>query len=521
MEKTDLNHTNNVYAKNIKGSIVHVTEVESGRKGYYCLGCNREMQAVKPKVANRIAYFRHDPKFVDKGKPCAYSDETYRHKLAKEILIREKRIKLPNLYKYPPKGTEGSAMILNEARFLDAATAIPEIFFYEDENGEIKHSKGPPSGNHFLLIKPDITFFDEEGMPILLIEVVATHKVPPEKRRKIRFLGIDTIQVRIPRASPSEIEQLFKRTSHTKWIYSHEEANTEYVRVSPVDSNTVLEFDEQQRDLFEENFNCRAAEIRNLIRAIGKCLESQPYRNFAEYLGSEISRVEENTERHQDEWNSIENRIRTEIYKQHGARRKGIDERRKRLKAKDRNLEERYLRKRIELETAIGSVGDELERAATKDIRFEIRAIESEIQRIENDIKEAEEEIESIERKGGTIPERFAKKEREIGEGIEFAEERERREIDKIESEQRELSAAFETDREGLGQRFGNLRERTIEAITNRDVEGATRLSGNIARTIRGWRDVIYSCESQPDLRRIKEAQSALGDGSYKSWIDI
>lgn len=39
----------NEYAKNIKDEVVYIGDAISGRKGYWCLGCNEEMDAVKKK----------------------------------------------------------------------------------------------------------------------------------------------------------------------------------------------------------------------------------------------------------------------------------------------------------------------------------------------------------------------------------------------------------------------------------------------------------------------------------------
>lgn len=94
----DYNEENNVYANNVKGKVIHISEACSGRKGYFCLGCERELQAIISKIENRISYVRHDLKAVKNQKKCTYSDETYRHKLAKEILQRIKKIKVPVVY---------------------------------------------------------------------------------------------------------------------------------------------------------------------------------------------------------------------------------------------------------------------------------------------------------------------------------------------------------------------------------------------------------------------------------------
>ena len=77
-----------------------ISDVKSGKHGYRCLQCGGELVAKKHK--DRLDHFAHDPKDVSRLGKCTYSDETYRHKIAKEILQRIKQIKVPALYKLPP-----------------------------------------------------------------------------------------------------------------------------------------------------------------------------------------------------------------------------------------------------------------------------------------------------------------------------------------------------------------------------------------------------------------------------------
>ena len=96
----DYPHDNNVYAHDLQNRVKHISEVASGKKGYHCMGCTREMQAKKgEKYAH---HFAHDPKDVENKGKCSFSDETYRHQLAKDALQYIKQIKVPALYKYPP-----------------------------------------------------------------------------------------------------------------------------------------------------------------------------------------------------------------------------------------------------------------------------------------------------------------------------------------------------------------------------------------------------------------------------------
>ncbi len=76
------------YARSVKlAKDIHISEApERGRKGYLCIGCGREMQAVFPNTQNHRKYFRHDAKFIKPGQQCTFKDEEYRRKLAIETL---------------------------------------------------------------------------------------------------------------------------------------------------------------------------------------------------------------------------------------------------------------------------------------------------------------------------------------------------------------------------------------------------------------------------------------------------
>lgn len=50
----------NSYAFNVKGDDVFAPDAESGRKGHFYIGCNREIQAVRSKKGAFFPYFRHD-----------------------------------------------------------------------------------------------------------------------------------------------------------------------------------------------------------------------------------------------------------------------------------------------------------------------------------------------------------------------------------------------------------------------------------------------------------------------------
>ena len=243
MRQEDTTHIQNTWAKDVTGKPVHIAKAPSGRKGYFCLGCSKDMEAVQFKDPRHASYFRHQPRDLAIGETkCTYSDETHRHKVAKEILQRIKRIKVPTIHKYPPKGHEGEPMVLKKSSWVEAETVRNEIYFFENEAGAVQWSKKLPIGA-YELVKPDVTFFDKEDKPILLIELEATHRVTEEKKARLRNLGIDAVEVILPTGPFEEIEEAFKHTSKTKWLYNGEEQRTRYVQPSIRDTEDVPPLD--------------------------------------------------------------------------------------------------------------------------------------------------------------------------------------------------------------------------------------------------------------------------------------
>lgn len=180
------------------GQEVEIIDAESGR-GYTCIGCGKEMQAVRFSDPNHLSYFRHHPDGVKKGRECTWSDETYRHKIAKEILVRLRKIKVPAVKKFPASG-DGQAMIIRKRRYVSAHHVDSEVYFFHDKQGILQHQKHVPTSELCdNIVKPDVVFFDKAMNPVLFIELVATHKVNEDKRIKLKALEIDTIQVSVPK----------------------------------------------------------------------------------------------------------------------------------------------------------------------------------------------------------------------------------------------------------------------------------------------------------------------------------
>jgi hypothetical protein len=509
----------NEYSKNIKGEIKFILDVESGRKGYWCLGCNEEMQAVRFKIEHHKSYFRHDPKDVKIERKCTFSNQNFRHRLAMDILARTKRIKVPNLYKFSPDGR--SKILIQESRFVEAHSVRAELTFYENDDGIVMWGKKPQIDEKYLLVRPDITFLDVHGKPILLIEIVVTHKIDDEKRVKLKRLGIDTIQITIPRDSEENIAKSLEITQHTKWVYSHVEQHTNYLQLSQRDGEGISPSDAIEMGFFRETFACRESQIKNLIRSITRCLESQQYRRTEQQFKLELSRVEGNTSRdfarlerlRAEHRGRVEARYATEIAAiAENERQFDVDfgATEAEVARKGRELEDRYLTEKGSIENRraeLEELGEEFGNVEGKQ-----RALDAESKAIGEKIRTIDERIEAAIRDRGNIPVKFEglhnneqSRFEDLAAGIRKTEESIPNNI--IEGK-RALESKFEADR-----------ERAIETIKNRDSRGDSELSQGIKRIFAARGIILNYHERENTYKRNRTAYDRFMDGTYKSWF--
>jgi hypothetical protein len=534
-------HSDNVYARDVNDDPVFIGDVESGRRGYFCLGCGREMQAVKSQKIR--SYFRHHVEPGSNSGKCTYSDETYRHKLAKEFLQMQKKVKVPAVYKYPPRSQEGIPNLLAEASFIEAHTVGIERTFFENENGEIMLGSSQDAEGKFLLIRPDVTFFGKDGSPILFIELVVTHKLTDNKIIKIKRLGINTIQIAIPKDSPKSISEALNHTNHTKWIYNREQEDARYVPIPVSNSAGVQPIDEVQRKFFEESFKCRAAQIGNFVRTITRCLESEYYREIERGLRSEISRVKSNTSENQDKWTGICQRRREELTRNYSERRTSVEsdtrtvkEEESKFRRKSEDLERRYFekadkleRKREELEKEESawreSTRDNPEERITREIDEEGTVIDG-FREIKTDL---EAKIGSFESTKNEIKSGFKKIEKESVRCFERDRGAEMAEIQRMEGNIGSADEKFGIENRKLSERFGKegtaieykLEERNKRVI--RDIkEGKTEGHGKFTKQVEDFANAMALLNNLStkyvDRERTKYALKTIRSGTYKNW---
>lgn len=528
-----LNEQDNDWAKNLEGNPIHISQAESGAKGYYCMGCDKQMQAVKRKIAHYQSYFRHHVKDADTSKKeCVNSSREYREKLAYFYFMRAKKITVPSVYKYPPKGVEGLPYLIEEKQTIYAHRVDKEVTFFEDENGIIHSGKNTKVDERYLSIRPDAVFYDVNDKPILFIEFIVTHKPDVDKLNKLQRLGINTVQIIVPKLNEVELEKEISKASKVKWTYNENESNTEYIPVSEGNREGVPSIDEEQRKLFEESFACRSAQVKNLIHSIRRCVESERYRRIEDHFRQEISRIEKATKRERTRLADIQAGIEREIHSELEQRREELDNTKQEFQEYTSSLEERYTRKRreiIEKQFTINRDIDFREGAGrTEDgIRddFDGRKKELELERIhieteERRIADQETEIDVTIRQESEFETTFGEFENAEREDFERNKEEARFNFEKTRdgleskiSRYREIKTEVE---DGIRSEFEREYQQITERIYNRDIQGRDELSERINSIleIRGLFDSFSR-----DKKGIEEYRSgieAIKNGTWK-----
>lgn len=535
----------NIYAEDIEGKPIHIDQAQSGRKGYYCIGCKKQMEARKSNL--RASYFAHVPINVETQteRECTYSDETYRHKLAKEILQRIKKIKVPNLYKYPPTGVIGKANELAGSRYIETAKVKNEIQFYENEEGVIQYGRNikfKGGEKKYLLIQPDVTFFDADNVPILFIEIVATHKVDSDKLLKLKRLGIDTVQVSVPKSSPEEIENTFYKTSRTEWLFNYEKETTPYILIPKGSNQGISPNNEFQRKLSykSESYECKKAQINNLIRTIKKCLGSESYKSIERGINSELFRIKENTKEHQRRLEELRKNSRDRAIQKTKQERERIEieasnfeTRQTSFRQKTNHLGGRYQQKRIKLINEEEKLAKELANARETfraSCEEEINRIKEQIEHIEGTPVSFRNEIERLGIEERTVTENIANQIERIGveqdainrrrKGLGSAYKQVEDEIrNGFREKEKDFESRISNSRGQLEKRTEGHRERISKATENRDSEGDHPINQRIKGLLRRRGILLYIRDGKKDLRKFRTIKRILDSGEFKKWI--
>ncbi|WP_336067399.1 hypothetical protein [Mesoflavibacter sp. CH_XMU1404-2] len=496
---------------------IHISEAKSGLNGYYCLGCKKEMQAVKGQI--REHYFRHHAKDVDKNNTeCVVANRKYRELIARDILQRLRQLKVPAIYKYPPKNSDGAPNLLEQSKTIQAFSVKSELTFYEDEECNVRYGQNPNIEERHLLIRPDISFFNEKQEPILLVEFVVTHKIDNEKRAKLKRLGLNTVQIIIPKKNEEEIEKALKSSTKVKWVYNEVEANTNYIYTSKSSSSGVWEIDDEQSRIFEESYKCRANQISNLIRSVKRIMDSQSYKRAEHHFESEISRVERATKTERQELERLEREFESQVREEFEQRLHDFKSDESNFQRNRKDLEERYLKEKSRLESAIKIEsekfkGEDFYRDAEAELRGRIEHRRNEIdrdsRRIGYDASRVSDDIKQL-------PIQFEESRVQLQKAFESKDGEIRREQRDIESEIENFGDFEKEEIRELQLKHDKIKEAIIERINNKDGEGDEELSKGITSVLEIRRISDSFEERQAAYKRYKAYLEFARGGTWK-----
>lgn len=174
------------------GELIHISKAEKGLQcGASCPLCGNPLQANKGTSGKVSNYFKHK----NNTSECIGSIESILHIVAKEIIKKEQKIKIPALL----EGTK----IIQLPKIIDLHEVILE--------------------NKIDDIIPDIVCKSDEGE--ILIEIKVTHGIDEIKRNKIIKLGINTIEIELKKDSIYSSDEYLKDSiinnpNDKKWIYN-------------------------------------------------------------------------------------------------------------------------------------------------------------------------------------------------------------------------------------------------------------------------------------------------------------
>lgn len=414
-----------LYARNNRSEVIFIGDVLPKDKGlgpgYYCLGCHKTMQAVLPKT-KVSKYFRHHVAKSNPENRCTFSQETHRHFLSKTFLKDLNKIKVPSLNKYPDSA-DGPIYQIRKSHFVNAYSVVLEMAVFEDENGKIQLTSKEKINDKYLYLIPDAILLNEKNEPILLVEFVATHKLDQKKLMKLKRLGINAVQVNVPKSSPKEIKRNLLISKNTKWIFNYEEQNTPYIQIPKEDPRRVYDVDELQRSLFEEGYKCRSAQLGDLIRSIKSILESESYRTIEQDIESEIRRITLASERAESELEELREKHSRSGIERHQEQRERVEVSEKEFQSKVNRLEQRYRSKRSRVEEEIREIEGSIRKSGTES------TIEQLIKREQEKGSSLESRFEELSRNKEEIREGFIREKERIEEEFRKDSEREEQSI--------------------------------------------------------------------------------------------
>jgi hypothetical protein len=351
---------------------IHILDAQRKFKGYRCIGCKRDVFARKGQYNE--PHFAHLAMHKAMEKKCTYSNETYRHAKAKEILLRIKQVQVPNVYAAYPAEYTGQVPRLAKACTVRAVKVEAERNIYINEVGEIQRVKrsqedkfDDQGGKWELLVRPDIVFLDADDKPTLFIEIVATHEVSERKLARLHLLKVDTIEIEIPKSfDPEKIEALFYVTSHTQWLYNGQRAAYRFDPAAAAGfGGGSVGAAELPGGIYEqgETVRCRRARLDNALRYLAKCLGRPEIVDAKRAVGAAQERGQDYTAGLETQRRERDERLGTTVRERVEAYRRGRAGEKRGIEQAEKDLDQRIQREEGQLLKVFTYAKDRIDRA--------------------------------------------------------------------------------------------------------------------------------------------------------------
>lgn len=190
-------------------SLVHISEVERGLEcGCICPACGEKL--IAKKGSKVMHHFAHKSTVE-----CEYGYQTSLHLAAKRIISKDGIMRVPALYLTFPQS--GKKELLETEKVLKVSEVILEKKL---DN-----------------IIPDILLITDIGK--IIVEIFVTHEIDLQKKKKIKALGIPTIEIDLSKINRDISDQylhdiLINGNDYKSWIYNgkREEYYRKFLAVS-------------------------------------------------------------------------------------------------------------------------------------------------------------------------------------------------------------------------------------------------------------------------------------------------
>lgn len=198
-----------VFALDNNGVVRHIDEVKRGLAcDCHCPVCNAQVMAKQGEVKGW--HFAHTS-----GADCQHAGETALHVAAKQLLINERGLMVPETtvtaHYQLPDGREGDSTLTRPEMWLDFVDVKAEVGF----DG----------------IKPDIVGYLSDS--IMFIEIAVSHFVDEDKTAKLESHGVATLEIDLSSLETDELDwvalrqAILESVDHKRWILELEKNSLE------------------------------------------------------------------------------------------------------------------------------------------------------------------------------------------------------------------------------------------------------------------------------------------------------